>query len=71
MQDQPIDLIESAWENRDLLKTVEVEQAIRSTIELLDQGRIRVAEPKGDGWQVNEWVKKPFYCFSQFRKWKP
>lgn len=68
MQDQPIDLIESAWENRDLLKTLEVEQAIRSTIELLNQGRIRVAEPKGDGWQVNEWVKKAVLLFFPIQK---
>ncbi|MBB68839.1 MAG: 2,3,4,5-tetrahydropyridine-2,6-dicarboxylate N-succinyltransferase, partial [Flavobacteriaceae bacterium] len=24
----------------------------------LDEGSLRVAEPKADGWQVNEWVKK-------------
>ena len=25
---------------------------------MLDSGKARVAEPKGDGWQVNQWLKK-------------
>jgi 2,3,4,5-tetrahydropyridine-2-carboxylate N-succinyltransferase len=32
--------------------------AIKETIELTDQGKIRVAEKKGDTWIVNQWVKK-------------
>ena len=32
--------------------------AIKETIELLDQGKIRVAEKKGDEWKVNQWIKK-------------
>mgnify|MGYP003346814759 FL=1 len=51
-------LIESAWENRDLLKNSDTKEAIRNIIENLDKGRIRVAEPTNDGWQVNEWIKK-------------
>ncbi len=52
-------LIEQAWHNRDLLKNEDVRNAIRSTIEKLDKGLIRIAEPKNDGqWVVNEWVKK-------------
>ena len=31
---------------------------IKETIELLDQGKIRVAEKKDDGWKVNQWIKK-------------
>ena len=50
--------IEAAWENRTLLKEKETQAAIRSIIALLDEGSLRVAEPKVDGWQVNEWVKK-------------
>ena len=33
-------------------------KAIKETIELLDQGKIRVAEKKVGGWQVNQWIKK-------------
>ena len=50
--------IEAAWKNRTLLKEKETQAAIRSIIALLDEGSLRVAEPKADGWQVNEWVKK-------------
>src|SRR5215210_5189675 len=50
--------IEEAWANRELLKTSETQATIREVVELLDKGRLRVAEPVADGWQVNEWVKK-------------
>jgi len=32
-------------------------------IALLDSGTIRVAEPDGDGWRVNEWVKKAILVY--------
>ena len=32
--------------------------AIKETIELADQGKIRVAEKKNGSWIVNQWVKK-------------
>jgi 2,3,4,5-tetrahydropyridine-2-carboxylate N-succinyltransferase len=51
-------LIEQAWEDRTLLKASEVRDAIIETIDLLDKGSLRVAEPYDDGWKVNEWVKK-------------
>lgn len=51
-------IIEEAWENRALLKEQSTIEAIRAVIEELDKGRLRVAEPVGDDWQVNEWVKK-------------
>lgn len=51
--------IEQAWENRELLKNNETRLAIEATIEELDKGRLRVAEPLPSGeWQVNDWVKK-------------
>ena len=51
-------IIEKAWENRALLKELETTTAIREVISLLDSGKLRVAEPIPNGWQVNEWVKK-------------
>ena len=33
-------------------------EAINETIELTDQGKIRVAEKKNGSWTVNQWVKK-------------
>ncbi len=50
--------IESAWNDRSLLKVAETINAIREVIHLLDEGKIRVAEPDGEQWKVNEWVKK-------------
>ncbi len=51
--------IEHAWEQRSLLADADAQDAIRSVIDDLDQGRLRVAEPLEDGsWQVNSWVKK-------------
>ena len=35
-----------------------VVDAIKQTIELTDQGKIRVAEKKNGTWVVNQWVKK-------------
>jgi 2,3,4,5-tetrahydropyridine-2-carboxylate N-succinyltransferase len=51
-------LIGQAWEDRSLLKKVDVQEAIRETIRLLDMGTIRVAEPRGGDWVVNQLIKK-------------
>ena len=51
-------IIERAWDDRGQLQQPEVQKAIREVIDLLDQGTLRVAAPEGDGWKVNEWVKK-------------
>ncbi|RPD98227.1 2,3,4,5-tetrahydropyridine-2,6-dicarboxylate N-succinyltransferase [Aureibaculum marinum] len=50
--------IEAAWDNRDLLKEESTQKTIREVVTLLDEGKLRVAEPTSTGWQVNEWVKK-------------
>lgn len=58
--------IEKAWENRALLQEPAYAQAIRQTVELLDQGKIRVVNP--ENWQVNEWVKKAVVLFFPLSK---
>ncbi len=63
---QPI--IEQAWENRELLKETNTQEAIRAVIEELDKGRLRVAEPTAEGWQVNEWVKKAVVLYFPIQK---
>ena len=51
--------VERAWNDRELLRDEAVKSAIRETVDLLDRGELRAAEPLGDSrWQVNEWVKK-------------
>ena len=61
-------IIEQAWENRALLQETTTTDAIREVIELLDAGKLRVAEPVGDGWQVNEWVKKAVVMYFPIQK---
>ncbi|MDR3273471.1 MAG: 2,3,4,5-tetrahydropyridine-2,6-dicarboxylate N-succinyltransferase [Flavobacteriaceae bacterium] len=51
--------IEKIWNDRTLLSEGKSHTSIKEVINLLDNGKLRVAEPLGDGkWQVNEWVKK-------------
>lgn len=62
------DLIEEIWNNRELLKESKSQEAIREVIEQLDKGLLRVAEPNGDAWQVNEWVKKAVVMYFPIQK---
>ncbi len=54
--------IDAAWEARDSITpatTGATRDAIESTLDALDSGKLRVAEPGADGqWQVNQWAKK-------------
>lgn len=61
-------LIEEAWDNRELLNQPNVIAQIEWVIEELDKGRLRVAEPKGADWQVNDWVKKAVILYFPIRK---
>ena len=61
-------IIEHAWDNREALKEESTQQAIRSIIDLLDKGDLRVAEPTNEGWQVNEWVKKGVVLYFPIQK---
>lgn len=58
----------SAFENRELVKSEEVKDAILSTLSKLDSGALRVAQPDGEGWKVNEWIKKAIILFFQVQK---
>ncbi|TXG39208.1 2,3,4,5-tetrahydropyridine-2,6-dicarboxylate N-succinyltransferase [Seonamhaeicola maritimus] len=61
-------IIERAWDNRELLKEASTQNAIREVVNLLDQGELRVAEPVQGGWQVNEWVKKGVVLYFPIQK---
>lgn len=63
-----IKIIEEAWENREMLKNQEVQGMINEVVDELDQGRLRVAEPEGDGWKVNDWVKKAVIMYFPIRQ---
>lgn len=68
MQDPNAGLIEKAWDDRSLLDSDEVRNEIFTVIRLLDIGIVRVAEPEGDTWKVNQWVKKAVILYFPTRK---
>ena len=60
--------IEEAWDNRELLKEADTQKAIREVIDLIDEGKLRCAEPTATGWQINEWVKKAVVLYFPIQK---
>jgi len=76
------EMIEKAWDDRSMLENSEVVKGIEAVIEGLDKGTYRVAEPTenaapaclpagtagGQGWQVNEWIKKAVVMYFPIRK---
>jgi 2,3,4,5-tetrahydropyridine-2-carboxylate N-succinyltransferase len=61
-------IIENAWENRELLKDRKTIDSIRQVLDLLDKGELRVAQPTANGWQVNEWIKKAVVLYFPIQK---
>ena len=62
-------IIENAWENRKLLKDKKTINCINLIIEELDKGRLRIANPSKNEWQVNDWIKKAvILCFPMERQ---
>ncbi len=61
--------IENAFDNRSQLSQTPldptIKNAISTTIDLLDQGKVRIAEKKEGRWQVNEWLKKAVLLYFQ------
>ncbi len=55
-------IIEQAWEGRAEITPrsfePELRDALAISIDLLDRGELRVAQPAAAGWQLNEWLKK-------------
>ncbi|RBP50955.1 2,3,4,5-tetrahydropyridine-2,6-dicarboxylate N-succinyltransferase [Arenicella xantha] len=62
MSEQLQSIIDHAFENRSEIKPnnvdPQIKTAVESCIELLDQGKARVAEKIDGEWQVNQWLKK-------------
>jgi 2,3,4,5-tetrahydropyridine-2-carboxylate N-succinyltransferase len=58
----------AAWEDRSLLENKDIQNSIRETIDLLDKGKIRVAQPENEEWIVNEWVKKAVILYFPIQK---
>ncbi len=68
MLQQWMNSIEEAWIDQDLRRNKSVIEAVSGVIELLDKGKIRVAEPDGESWRVNEWVKKAVLLYFPMMK---
>lgn len=60
--------VEAVWDDRALLNSQEHRSAIENCIALIDEGKLRCAEPIGDTWQVNEWVKKAVVLYFPIRQ---
>lgn len=65
-------LIQEAWDKRELLKDTIYSDAVKNVIEKLDSGELRTAEPvhrttfnkePESVWQVNEWIKKAILLY--------
>lgn len=62
------ELIKEVWENRELLSQAKYVDAIKQTIEEVDKGRLRVAEPFDGQWIVNEWIKQAIILYFGVQK---
>ena len=56
-------IIEVAWQDRSMLKSKEVIISIENVIELLNNGKLRVAQQIDNQWQTNDWVKKAIILY--------
>lgn len=70
MQQQWKEAVEAAFDNRELLNTASYADAVRSVMEEVDKGRLRVAAPTENGWEVQEWVKKAILLYFGVQKMK-
>lgn len=65
------DIIETAFESRHSITPDNAGAALKASIESsiagLEEGEWRVAEPAGDGWRVNEWLKKAVLLYFRIR----
>jgi 2,3,4,5-tetrahydropyridine-2,6-dicarboxylate N-succinyltransferase len=62
------EIIEEAWISREMLANKDVIATIESVVDDLDRGKVRIAEPSGDGWKVNDWIKKAVILYFPVRK---
>ena len=66
-------IINEAFENKEKIDANSdklIVETIKETIELTDQGKVRVAEKKGDSWIVNQWIKKAILLSFKINKMK-
>lgn len=62
--------IEAAFANRELLNDPVYQDAVRSVVDQVDKGTLRVAAPGEGGWQVHQWVKQAILLYFGIQKMK-
>ncbi len=66
-------IVNDTWNNKDQVNSKsdkKILDAVSETIELLDAGKIRVAEKKNNEWHVNQWIKKAILLSFRINKMK-
>jgi len=66
-------IIDEAWNDKNKVNSnsdKKLLNAISETIDLLDSGKIRVAEKKNNKWHVNQWIKKGILLSFRVNKMK-
>ena len=66
-------IINDAWNNKSKINSKsdkKIINAISKTIDLLDSGKIRVAQKKSNDWLVNQWIKKAILLSFRINKMK-
>jgi 2,3,4,5-tetrahydropyridine-2-carboxylate N-succinyltransferase len=61
-------IIESAWEDRELLKQSGTREAVCEVVSQLDRGLLRVATPGATQWVIHEWIKKAVILYFPISK---
>ncbi len=64
-------LVNEAWNNKELLNSSEYAEAVELVLAKLDSGELRTAIPNDEGWVVNDWVKKAvimYFIISKMEK---
>ena len=62
------EMILEAWSQRELLKEDKYADAVRSVIDDVDKGILRVAMSVNGTWEVNEWVKQAIIMYFGIRQ---
>ena len=65
------DTIEKAFAGNLEITSPEVQESVQQTISLLDQGKVRVAEPLEGHWIVHDWIKKAILLYFRVQKISP
>src|SRR5690554_5138076 len=64
--------IQAAFAQRNLLEQADYVQAVHQVMEELDKGRLRVARPLEEEWEVQEWVKQAillYFAIQPMKTW--